>query len=121
MFSGQDSSAPIPSPTSIKSRMGEEDKRNGVAQPREQNMSSTDDDGSICEFVDSADADDEEVTIATTTSSSVVVGGGNLQPRCSISQFIRRLAFTIYHAAFFLEGRQVWITFPRNLFIRGGG
>lgn len=31
---------------------------------------------------------------------------GKLQPRCSISQFIRRMAFTIYHAAFFLEGRQ---------------
>lgn len=28
-----------------------------------------------------------------------------LQPRCSISQFIRRMAFTIYRAAFFLEGR----------------
>lgn len=53
-------------------------------------------------------------------SSSLEVGddvAGQLQPRCSISQFIRRMAFTIYHAAFFLEGRQsqVRITLLSNL------
>lgn len=34
---------------------------------------------------------------------------GKMEPRCSISQFIRRMAFTIYGAAFFLEGRQTQV------------
>lgn len=66
---------------------------------------SEDSDGFICEVVDS---DDEEVANATAN----VTGGNVLVPRCSISQFIRRIAFTIYHAAFFLERRQVCIQFP---------
>lgn len=58
---------------------------------------------------------DEDRVVEVGVQSAVVLMDKNVvevqlsvevQPRCSISQFIRRMAFTIYHAAFFLEGRQ---------------
>lgn len=46
----------------------------------------------------------EEETMDDRVNDSLL--HGKLQPRCSISQFIRRIAFVVYRAAFFLEGRQ---------------
>lgn len=55
----------------------------------------------------SSDGDDEEdMDKVSHHHLQREIDVGKLQPRCSISQFIRRVAFTVYHAAFFLEGRQ---------------